>query len=337
VQQHKIATTMKEVAQRAGVSTATVSRAFSHPEKLSAATRYRVEEAVISSGYTVQVPPQSTNGRIILVMIDSIDDPLNARILAGMKQAIRQNAYLLLIDDLELIDGPLLKPSNRVIAREIGAVIQIGNSDRSGQLQAYGLHSLPRILIGCSDGADNTVTVDVDHLSAAFNAVNFLCELGYSRIAYLSGPPGDFVASQHERGYQLALQRKKIAVESRYIERCEISPLAAQRAAEGLMTLPQPPNAIYCRHDTLALGVLSQFQQLKFDASCRPAVIGFGNVAAASLLSPMLSTMQYPANLIGIQSINTLIEWLNQPTKKPKPCLFDSEIIQRETTNKRQY
>lgn len=333
----KVASTMKDVAKQAGVSTATVSRAFSHPERLSAPTRHRVEEAVISCGYSVLQPTYAAESKIILVTVTNLRNLIETEVIQGIKEMAAEHNYLLLIH----YDAPQNSEETSLqylaFTRRICGVIQIGNNSYSTWLSKHGMPFLPQITIGHSGYSPYSVTIDIDHFTAAFTAVSNLCQLGYSRIAYLAGQKENTNSYYHEQGYRQALQRWRISSEKHYIIYGEDSFKHGQNSINKLLSLPSPPNAIYCQHDTIAIGAIYQIKQSGLNIPQHLSVIGFGNLEQGQFHSPPLTSVNYPANLIGKQAVNTLIEWLKRPNIKPKPHLFETEIIQRSTTNKRQY
>lgn len=328
---------MKDVAKLAGVSTATVSRAFSHPEKLSSPTRYRVEEAAISCGYSTLNTIPSSLAPVILAIVPEPENPTYLEIIRGINAIITTQHYVLLINYQKAQPSEFTCLQHFSITRHICGVIHIGTQSYSAWLKQQQIESIPQIMIGCSGYSTHTIIIDIDHLAAAFNAVSYLCQSGHSRIAYIGGTAADGINNYHEQGYKQALQRWKIACEPTYSVYGDLSFEQGQRAVDQLMSLPVPPNAIYCCHDLLAIGAIHQIEHLGYSVPQHISVVGFGDMALSRYHKPALTTVQYPAYQIGQQAASALIEWLKRPALKPKSYLFNSELVQRNTTIQRQY
>lgn len=330
---------MKDVAEHAGVSTATVSRALSNPEKLSFNTRLRVEEAVMACGYSIANQSSSSEARIILVVLNQTDNTIDNEIIEGIKEAVSEHNYLLFItyaveQQTELDSYNLYYLA---ISRQICGIIQIGETADSGWLKKYSIETLPKIVIGRCDYSPNSVNIDVDRLTAAFTAVNYLCQSGYSRIAFIAGVSDNGIPNYQEQGYRQALKRWKIAHEKSYIIHGDASFAHGQQAINQLMSLPVPPNAVYCQHDIIAIGAIHQAKRLKLNIPRHLSIMGFGNLELGKYYDPPLTTVTYQKKFLGKQSVNALHKWLQNPVLRPESYLLESEIIERETTIKRQY
>lgn len=331
----KSAITMEKIARQAGVSTSTVSRALSHPEKLANSTRLRVEEAVIATGYQVTRPSTYTQSRLILIIMNNAYDVIHNTIVQTIKEHATRHNYLTITCYDNAENHYLNQLQHHTLAHHICGIIQIGSASYAEWLNQHHLMSLPYIVIGAPCHHYHAVTIDVDHLSAAFNAANYLCKSGYSRIAYIGDQSDNVVNHYHEQGFRQALQRWRRFCESHYMIRCRLSHQAARQAAHQLMKLAVPPDAIYCQHDMIAMGVLSKINELSANKTLlqQPiAIMSFGNSEQLQTQTPAPIALCYPAKTIGEQAFNTLMVWLKTPYLKPKPVLLHCELAQGTTT-----
>ena len=330
----KSAITMEKIAKQAGVSTSTVSRALSHPEKLSSATRLRVEEAVIASGYQVSRPSTHNQSRLILIMINNAYDAIHNAVVQAIKEIATRHNYLTITCYDNAENHYLNQLQHHALTHHICGIIQIGSSSYADWFIEQHKISIPYIVIGATTGHRHTVTIDIDHLSAAFNAVNYLCKSGYSRIAYVGNHSNNQIDYYHEQGFRQALQRWRRLCESHYMIRCTLSHQAARQAANQLMKLAVPPDAIYCQHDILTMGVLTEINALStYSVKTQHdiAIISFGNSEPLQTQVPVPMALCYPAKEIGEQAFSTLIQWLKTPYLKPKPVLLHCELAKGHT------
>ncbi|PQY66217.1 DNA-binding transcriptional regulator CytR [Cronobacter sakazakii] len=329
------AATMKDVAVRARVSTATVSRALMNPEKVSQATRNRVEQAAIDVGYL----PGSLNrnlkrneSRTILVIVPDICDPFFSEIIRGIEVTAADQGYLVLIGDCAHQNQQEKTFIDLIITKQIDGMLLLGSRlpfDASKEEQ----RNLPPMVMANEFAPELELpTVHIDNLTAAFNAVNYLHELGHQRIACIAGPEEMPLCHYRLQGYVQALRRSGMTVDPHYIARGDFTYEAGANALEPLLSLPQPPTAIFCHSDVMALGALSMAKRRGFRVPDDLSIIGFDNIALAEFCDPPLTTVAQPRFDIGREAMLLLLSQLNGHTVSSGSRLLDCELVLRGTT-----
>ncbi|EPE7079019.1 DNA-binding transcriptional regulator CytR [Cronobacter sakazakii] len=330
-----VAATMKDVAVRARVSTATVSRALMNPEKVSQATRNRVEQAAIDVGYL----PGSLNrnlkrneSRTILVIVPDICDPFFSEIIRGIEVTAADQGYLVLIGDCAHQNQQEKTFIDLIITKQIDGMLLLGSRlpfDASKEEQ----RNLPPMVMANEFAPELELpTVHIDNLTAAFNAVNYLHELGHQRIACIAGPEEMPLCHYRLQGYVQALRRSGMTVDPHYIARGDFTYEAGANALEQLLSLPQPPTAIFCHSDVMALGALSMAKRRGFRVPDDLSIIGFDNIALAEFCDPPLTTVAQPRFDIGREAMLLLLSQLNGHTVSSGSRLLDCELVLRGTT-----
>ncbi len=122
-------------------------------------------------------------------------------------------------------------------------------------------------------------TVHIDNLTAAFNAVNYLQELGHKRIGCIAGPEEMPLCHYRLQGYVQALRRTGVTVDPHYIARGDFTFAAGGQALEKLLDLPEPPTAVFCHSDVMALGALSYAKRRGLRIPKDLSIIGFDNIS----------------------------------------------------------
>ncbi|EOV8973677.1 DNA-binding transcriptional regulator CytR [Cronobacter turicensis] len=329
------AATMKDVAVRARVSTATVSRALMNPEKVSQATRNRVEQAAIDVGYL----PGSLNrnlkrneSRTILVIVPDICDPFFSEIIRGIEVTAADQGYLVLIGDCAHQNQQEKTFIDLIITKQIDGMLLLGSRlpfDASKEEQ----RNLPPMVMANEFAPELELpTVHIDNLTAAFNAVNYLHELGHQRIACIAGPEEMPLCHYRLQGYVQALRRSGMTVDPHYIARGDFTFEAGAQALEQLLSLPHPPTAIFCHSDVMALGALSMAKRRGFRVPDDLSIIGFDNIALAEFCDPPLTTVAQPRFDIGREAMLLLLSQLNGHTVSSGSRLLDCELVLRGTT-----
>lgn len=286
--------TLDSVAALAGVSRQTVSNALHHPDRLAAATRDKVLRAVRESGYRPSLPARQLATRrahAIAVRADPQQDGISGMVLdtffhglaeAGHRTGLRvvlypaqedQAAELALVDDL-------------LHSRAADALVLTATSatdERPSYLAAAGLTFCA---FGRPWGHDQAPHdwVDVDGAAGTGLAVDHLLARGHRRIAFLGWPEDDGTGSDRRRGWAEALDRAGVPgerLEARSLNFAE----GAEAAAAGLLDRRDPPDAIVCASDTLALGAYRAARATRpADGTAPPTVVGFDATPVAAAL-----------------------------------------------------
>lgn len=216
------AATMKDVAVKAKVSTATVSRALMNPDKVSQTTRNRVEQAAMEVGYLPQATGRNVKrneSRTILVIVPDICDPFFSETIRGIEVTAASHGYLVLIGDCAHQNQQEKTFVNLIITKQIDGMLLLGSRlpfDASIEEQ----RNLPPMVMANEFAPELELpTVHIDNLTAAFNAVNYLHELGHQRIGCIAGPEEMPLCHYRLQGYVQALRRCGIAVDPHYIAR----------------------------------------------------------------------------------------------------------------------
>ena len=330
-----IAATMKDVAEKAKVSTATVSRALMNPEKVSQATRNRVEEAAVALGYLPHTLSRNTrrnDSRTLLVIVPDICDPFFSEIIRGIEITAAKQGYLVLIGDCAHQNQQEKTFIDLIISKQIDGMLLLGSQlpfDASREEQ----RNLPPMVMANEFAPDLELpTVHIDNLTAAFNAVNYLQQLGHTRIACIAGPEGMPLSHYRLQGYIQALRRHGQAVEPGYIVRGDFSYDAGASALQQLLRLPSPPSVVFCHSDVMALGAMSYARRHGLNVPQDISIMGFDDISLSQFCDPPLTTMAQPRFKIGEEAMLLLLEQLNGHAVNSGSRLLDCDLVIRGST-----
>jgi LacI family repressor for deo operon, udp, cdd, tsx, nupC, and nupG len=326
---------MKDVARQAQVSTATVSRALMNPEKVSQSTRSRVEQAAIEIGYLPNTSGRSikrSDTRTLLVIVPDICDPFFSEIIRGVEVTAANYGYLVLIGDCAHQNQQEKSFIDMIITKQIDGMLLLGSRlpfDAGKEEQ----RNLPPMVMANEFAPELELpTVHIDNLTAAFNAVSYLYGLGHRRIACIAGPEGMPLCHFRLQGYIQALHRHNLTVDPCYIVRGDFSLEAGEKAMTQLLAQPQPPDAVFCHSDVMALGALSLIKRRGLRVPQDISLMGFDNISLSQFCDPPLSTVAQPRFEIGRQAIMLLLDQLQGLTVNPGSRLLDCELMIRGST-----
>ena len=332
-----VAATMKDVALQANVSTATVSRALMNPEKVSQATRNRVEQAALEVGYLPQLQGRNmkrNESRTILVIVPDICDPFFSEVIRGIEVTAAAQGYLVLIGDCAHQNQQEKTFIDLIITKQIDGMLLLGSRlpfDASIEEQ----RNLPPMVMANEFAPElGLPTVHIDNLTASFDAVNYLHELGHQRIGCIAGPEEMPLCHYRLQGYVQALRRCGITVDPHYIARGNFTFEAGSTALEQLLALPQPPTAVFCHSDIMALGALSYAKRRGLKIPDDLSIIGFDHISLAEFCDPPLTTVSQPRFDIGREAMLLLLNQLSGQVVDSGSRLLDCELIIRGSTSK---
>jgi len=337
VEQKKAAAvaTMKDVADNAGVSTATVSRALMNPEKVSALTRQKVQLAVRAVGYCAQVIGRQSkrhDTHNLLVLVPDIGDPFFAGILRGIEETADEQGYLVLIVDYAHQLSDKKSFSELIAARQIDGMLLLGSDPPFNIDKAEQQNLPPMVMINEFVPELQLPTVHIDNLTAAYEAVDYLVGLGHRSIGCISGPAQQMLCQYRVRGYSQALSRHGIVPDERLIFRGETTFQTGAAGLNALISRTCPPTAIFCHNDIIAFGALSQARKNGLNIPADISLVGFDDIAFANFCDPPLTTVAQPRYQLGREALLLLLRQVRQQAVGNTSLLLESKLIVRGST-----
>lgn len=326
---------MRDVACIAGVSAATVSRALLEPARVSVQTREKIESAIRQTGYIPYVPSKNYSyqeSKILLAMALDITDPFFTDVIQGIQNTAAEFGYIVLF--LDNRQQPIETASLSAILSQVNGVILLGaRFPFDIQTEEYPL--LPPMVMANEYLPELKLpTIHIDNLTAAFDAVNYLQKIGHRRIACISGPEYLHLSRYRQQGYIQAILRGGIALEKSYMLSGPLTFETGAEALSQLISLPQPPSAIFCHSDIVAIGAIHQAKKEGIKVPNDLSIIGFDDIALAQYADPPLTTVAQPRYDIGRQAVLMLFDLLQGRVIKRNSVLLDSQLIIRESTAK---
>ena len=310
-----MASTISQVAKRAGVSVATVSRVINQSGTVTPETAQKVLEAIQSLGYQPNIWGRNLRrgeSRVVLVLVPNVTNPYYAPIIAGAEDALGREGYSMMLCLTNNADAERQSFFLEFMrdGRADGAIL-IGASDHDpGVVQVAEEYHLVQCCEYCDSPAVSRVSID--NFEAARQAVARLLELGHTRVA-LMGANNRFISTRCRRdGYRAALQAWGLPLREEYevLASADYSFSSGVEAARRLLNRPEPPTALFCVSDVLALGALQAARELGIRVPEELSVVGFDDVEYAVMFQPHLTTIRQPCYELGLAAGETLLKQL---------------------------
>jgi len=299
--------TIREVAELAGVSIATVSRVLNGRGDVSDETRDLVTRVVRENGYTANRNARGLSvGRtgLVGVLVPLVYPAYFSAIVAGAAEALSEL-------DLQIV----LSPTGHEHDREVSVLDRLhGVTDGALIiLPEESSEELERLL----DGGYRFVVLDplmplderipsvsAAHTSGADQAMRHLLELGHRRIAQITGPRGWLATEDRRRGYGAALAAAGILADPELEVEAEPEIDSGRTAAAHLLDLPEPPTAIFAFNDNIAIGTLQAARARGLRVPEDVSVVGFDDVEHATIVTPPLTTVRQPLAEMGRTAVS---------------------------------
>lgn len=330
--------TIIDIAKRAGVSVATVSRTFSHPDKVKAETQERVNRAVAELEYSPNAMArglrQMRSGTVI-VIVPWIQNPFFAGIVQGIENVAHDQGFKVLLGETQNRQDRLDYYAAMVSSRVADGLILLGSllpTDVSERIADGDGAPMPLVL--ACERFDNLTCpqVAIDNERAACEAVRHLIGQGRSRIAMVSGPHGNMLSEDRMAGYRRALAEAGLPVLEHHLLEGDFSVESGHRVMKTLLGLAPRPDAIFFANDEMAIGGLRAIQQAGLSVPHDFAIVGFDDIRFAGYVSPPLSTIRQPTGEIGETAMRLMVHRLNKHSGGAEVVILDHQLIVRESS-----
>ena len=326
---------MRDVALLAGVSTATVSRALSEPERVSRRVRARVEKAVRELGYIRHGAARALSMRrshAIGAIIPTVDNATRAGKVASLQKRCRERGYNLVLALSEYDLKIELQQCRNLIEAGIDGLMLEGGIHDPELYELLQNRGIAVVNTSIYDPHSKYPNIGFDNRDVARRLAEHLLDLGHREIAMIAGPTaGNDRAGGRVTGVRDALKARGLDLpDSRVVE----YPYRVAEGRLGLRALIEQnprPTGIVCGNDVLAVGALVEAQALGLNVPKDLSIAGFDDLDWASQIPPGLTTMAFPAGEIGQLAADYLIDTLSGKSV-PRAIEVEVRLILRGST-----
>jgi len=325
---------IKEVAERAGVSTATVSRVINQNSNVKPHLRESVLAAIAELHYSPSrlarhLRSQST--RTIGLIISDIQNPFFTSLVRGVEDVAYQNGYSILLCNAD--EDPTKEQLYVEVLRAervAGAIVACtGETCCPALLES----SLTWVAVDRRVSDLTVDTVVVDNVAGARQAVLHLLDLGHRRIGLIGGPVAVTTGRERRDGYLAACAARGLPVPADLLLSGDFKEASGRRLASELLARPEPPTALFVANNLMTMGALQAMQEHAVRIPQDISVVGFDDVPWMSLLQPPLTVVRQPTYQIGKEAAELLFRRLREGPQKPtESIVLQPELIIRGST-----
>lgn len=330
--------TLDDVARRAGVSKATVSKSLNGRSDVSPDTRERVLRAVSDLGYAPTTERARPRADALVAVLDVLESPYMTHVLGGILGATTAAG----VDLVVRLAPDRAQRTTRAAARAwvaqqraVGAVGVVGLTlaQPDALLLAAQEDELPVVMVDPVDTQEaRVVSIGATNFDGGRSATEHLLGLGHRRIGWVGGPRGSAAARDRLHGYRAALDAAGVDVDPALVRSDEFAVESGTHHARELLRLPDPPTAVIAGDDEMAVGVLAAAQELGVPVPTALSVVGFDDTPQASWTSPRLTSVHQPLDGMGRMAVETVLAMAAGTEPASWSVQLATTLVVREST-----
>ncbi len=322
--------TIYDVAREAGVSYSTVSRTLTGFEFVKPSTREKVLRAAEKLGYVPNQQARSLAGgrsNLIGVLVPGLSDGYVGEILRGVDEALAESNYNLILYTTHRYQGKESTYAATIMNSGVDGLLLVVPLISTPYLEVLYKQDFPYVVIDQTDKTQKGSVVSGTNWQGAYEATQYLIELGHHRIGFIAGLAGLNSATERLAGYAAALSDHGIPLDEALIADGSFKEQVGYTAAEKLLSLPDIPTAIFAANDLSAFGALEAIRQHGLSVPDDISLVGFDDVPQASMIYPKLTTVRQPLAQMGREAVNILLHQIEKPQAQQQVTLATEFII----------
>ncbi|RFU66631.1 LacI family DNA-binding transcriptional regulator [Peribacillus glennii] len=325
-----------DVAKKANVSTATVSRVISNSGTVKKDTTERVLKAIESLNYQPNILARQlrrSETKTILVVVPDITNTFFSKVLRGIESVAIDSGYQVLLGDT-LNDAERESGYLNILRQKKADGMILLTAKVDGQVVEDIAKQYP-VVIACEYTEGSEIpTVSIDNVSSARKAAEHLITLGHRRIGTITGPFDSVLGRDRLKGFQQAMAQHGIPLDSLLVQEGDFSFESGCNVMQKFLALGVPPTAIFAANDEMAIGAIKAIKSKGLKVPEDISVVGFDNIKFASIFEPALTTIAQPSYEIGQKAIELLIKLINKDELDKNQYILEDKLIVRESSKK---
>ncbi len=332
--------TIKDISKLSGFSVTTVSKALNNYPDISEHTKRHIIKLCDEHGYVPNSSAQSlktAHSFTVGVVYEEITNqglqhPVFSRILESFKKEMEQKGFdlLFLARSMGNRNGSYLQHSRR---KQVEAILVLCADFNTSELKELYQSDLPIVMIDFE--VDNASSITSNNQKGVYQAVEHLVALNHKKIAHIHGDINSFIGGQRLEYFKEAIYKHGIDFKEEYLaDGTNFSREEGYLAMQDLMALNDPPTAIFCASDMLAIGAIEAAQEAGKKVPEDFSIIGFDGIDLGQLITPRLTTIKQNTQEMGRLAAMSMLNYLkpNKKSKASKTYTVDTSIIKGHTT-----
>lgn len=332
--------TIHDIARELKISASTVSRALNDNPRISLKTKEKIKAVADKLGYrpnTLASNLRNKKSNTIGIVVPLINRYFFSSVISGVEDIAFKAGYNVVIsqsNDFAAKEISIVQSmfSNRVDGLIISIAMQSINFDH---LKLFKRKHIPLVFFDRAVPEIETDKIVVDDFAGAFKVTQHLIDQGYKRIAHLAGPQNLTTYLDRKNGYIEALRANEITFDESLINVSTLTSEDGVPAIEKLMSLPNPPDAVFCGNDTTALSIMMYLRDKGIRIPEEVGIVGFSNEPFSKVVSPSISTIIQPGFAMGQKAAELIISKIENKDRNFQTITLPTELVVRESSNRK--
>jgi LacI family transcriptional regulator len=326
--------TLKEVAELAGVSTATVSNALNGTKYVSEKVRKKINHAIKVLNYKPNIVAKSLRvktSRIIGVLISDITNPFFSNIVRGIEEVLAQSNYSILLCNTNSSVDKERKDLEMLIGQRVDGLIVSSSGNTGDYYRSLDKTGVPIVFLNRIPSLLSSDIIVTNNIQGGYLATEHLIKHGYKKIAVITGPLAISTGKDRLTGYKRALEDYHYEIEDDLIKEGTFDIQSGYDKMKELLEQRNKPDAVFVSNNSMTLGAYKYLKKTELLIPDQIAVVGFDDSDWAEIVEPPVTTIQQPANKLGIEAANVILSRINEEPIKCGIVYKDTSLIIRRS------
>ena len=328
---------IKDVANKAGVSISTVSKALNDKSSVSSSTIERIKQTAEEMGYVpnsrARVFATKETKQIVFVADIPKDtafyNPHIFEIIMGLQHSVSKSGYSLIVESVEKKEA--LEYISSLYKKNMSDALVVHASIITKRLESLIVKSnLPHLIIGQPDYQSTLSWIDTDNTLSGAIAIRHLLKKDYYPVAFVGGKADDMISLHRFEGAERELKQNNLNFEGQYVLSTSSTIVSGMNAAKKILKMEKPPRSVLCANSVIAFGMMQELRNQKIKVPKDIAVMTFDRYPFSDFTEPRVTSVDMNMYEIGEEAGSILIKNLSHPnlriqTFTSEPCIFERE------------
>lgn len=328
--------TMRDVAERAGVSVTTVSHVLNNTRPVSDRLRRRVLAAMAEMEYQPNRLARSLrrgDTYTLGMIVPDINNPFFSELARGVEDTGFAGGYSVILCNADFEEEKEQHYVNVLVEKQVDGLLLVAAGLSLEHIQGLLERKVPLVLVDREVAGMEIDTVLVDNRQGAWLGVCHLLEQGHRRIGYIGGPAGLSTSEERLAGYRQALADAGLAPDQQLLAAGNFQHDGGYHAARELLAAENPPTALFAANDLMAIGAVRAALQRGYTIPDNLSLVGFDDVPLARYTNPPLTTVAQPIYEMGVVATELLLKRLRRPGRPAERRMLQPELRLRHSTS----
>lgn len=330
--------TIKDVAKKAGVSIASVSRVINDSKPVAPETKEKILKVIEETGYKPNAMARglkkNESGLIGLITPD-MENGTFAELVKGIESVIEKNSMNLIVSNSKGEIERELKELHIFKEQQLDGIIFSGVKFTKKHKEYFDRYKVPTVIVSQKFPGSGLPYVDINNFEAAYQAVKYLINNNHSKIALIHGPLYDKSAGEERyNGYFEALKEAEIEISDNYIKKGDFTIQSGYQAMEEILNENNKlPTAVFAASDRMAIGVLDCCLDNGISVPEDISIMGFDDIELATVVRPKLTTINVDHSEIGKKAVELLVDKIKNGKHESPFYEVGFKLRERETVS----